>query len=997
MAILADNKNGEDFLVTTKTELYQPFQMPSLPQGATLADEGSLDVCAPELMSLPDTRRIMVAGEMAFFPNAGAVTPDVPLQNPDNSRLTRVIRGKNGFQYENVTSNPLLGEQRTNRQMHLCRGATADGAGNYPIYAYDWTANPVLTRTCAQAMSPVQISLSDGEILRVVNDNQLGPPDYCVEPGSGNGVQGGLLFYLRANPFDERDILRIADNVAANPNLSSGRRQQIAAAIRPLADAAIRQRETSEKMDRMMWIMLPGLLIPAYIAARASGMTDRLDSFIINSARAVWDTPGNLVRGDFSTAWRQWSDVFRPRNPVLTDLTERLSSQNIPLTEGGRAILEAFDRGEMTNDIHGGPSGSGKGYDTESAFAAALQGQSGVEAFEGMHLRAYRISVGAIVEKAGSWLNGGEKEFLKALKQVPDGSLVQLTEADQLAKCGMGSGNQPLNLLPRLYNIMEQRPGLFFVLESTRWPEIEAAAPDLLRRAGFSEITPPTPQKLREMLDVGVRMRRDGNKGQVLQRRYNAYTFTSEALDAITALGAYERGAPPSSHLMVMDQVMAEVARSRRGGSGGTEISAEDVIRYVARSTHTDADQVRQNLRGLLAGGVADNPRIEARIVEGFYRAYPTPRSGFVNPVRPNPNPAFIMHDGERIDLPAGSYVSAREAVNAGNPTASPAAPTAPAPGNGAGAQPVIRPSRENIYSSEIGLRELRGAISDIVFSNLWISSNNTDPRLGDYQGEFLRDVVDGVLHNISTQGVPVFEASGRVSPEFVERLQMIVRLKVAARISQLESRFGKANVKRMLQSADRKLADRDYLTSMLERRFSNGGGSPQPPPIAPSGNGAGAPRVVRTGWEEVLTYRVNDRAIYDALIQVDRGLAQYYRDNLSPVGRTVSTMGELVDATRSVNPALLDEALRSATLNGRPVSLVPERGVFEMVVRAAEGRGAFADGDPTARERMAARFETEVRSRSGIEGTEGRPEVDPAERERGRGRRRRAPVAGRP
>ncbi len=170
--------------------------------------------------------------------------------------------------------------------------------------------------------------------------------------------------------------------------------------------------------------------------------------------------------------------------------------------------------------------------------------------------------------------------------------------------------------------------------------------------------------------------------------------------------------------------------------------------------------------------------------------------------------------------------------------------------------------------------------------------------------------------------------------------------------------------------------------------------GRPAPTPTAPApGNGAGAPRVVRTGWEEVLTYSVNDRAIYDALAHVDRGLAEYYRANLSPAGRPVSTMGDLVEAMRSVNPGILEEALTSATMEGRPVSQVPERAIFEMVARSAEGRGNFTDGDPTVRMRMAERFEAEVRNRSGIDGTERPPEADPAERERRRGGRRRAPV----
>lgn len=161
--------------------------------------------------------------------------------------------------------------------------------------------------------------------------------------------------------------------------------------------------------------------------------------------------------------------------------------------------------------------------------------------------------------------------------------------------------------------------------------------------------------------------------------------------------------------------------------------------------------------------------------------------------------------------------------------------------------------------------------------------------------------------------------------------------------------------------------------------------------------NEAPAPVVVRTGWEEVLTDRLNDRAVYEALSRVDRVLADYYRTQISTSAQPVQTMSDLLARIALVHPETLEGALQAALAEGRPLTQMRERAIFELVARSAEARGSWRAEDATARPRMVASFETEVR-RAERDGIERREEARPGrEREEREARERRGRVEARP
>jgi len=116
---------------------------------------------------------------------------------------------------------------------------------------------------------------------------------------------------------------------------------------------------------------------------------------------------------------------------------------------------------------------------------------------------------------------------------------------------------------------------------------------------------------------------------------------------------------------------------------------------------------------------------------------------------------------------------------------------------------------------------------------------------------------------------------------------------------------------------------------------------------------------VVRTGWEEVLTDRVNDRAIYESLARVDRILAAYYREHVSPEINRVQSMSALL---ANISPQVASDALQALTAEGRSVTQARGLAIFELVARSAEARGEWHLDDPSSRPRLAAAFEADLR-----------------------------------
>jgi hypothetical protein len=608
-------------------------------------------------------------GYLIFLDTAESA-PATTYQNLDDDHYRRLMSGSNGLEYSPEGKD---GRPAGKAVLDICRKDDGDGS----VFVTDRVV-PVLTDETILANNPalpalrqVAFRFTEEEITAVIRGTGMNATHYGVDPYDKTR-------FLVFPDVGQIDAILVFIQGPSSP-IAPDRRGPMAAAFegtvsdlrfqRKFQDESLSaQKRNDERFAQMQWEnrIMQGLLM--YLTARQMNLTNAIDSFVSNVLRATVETPGLLIRRDIGSLKRRWGEIFRRKTPITVDVTDKLRAMRVPLTDGARQILEGFDRGEFPHVIFGGPSGAGKGFSVDGAFAAAVQGNSGVEAFEGLNLRAVRISVGAIVQEAGALLNGAEAIFLRSLNVLKDSpTLVQFTEADQLAEAGMTTGNKALNLLPRFYRIMEDEAykNLYIVLESTRWKTIETAAGDLLRRTAFGEVKPPLPQDVRKALETGIELRRTG-KGvsKATQKRFERLAFTPEALDAVTALGSFEvRGAPPSSYLTVLDGVARDV--SKKTPAGKASITVQDVIDYVARRTGAKPSEVAGDLKLLLKDGLENNPQIQSRLVASFYRAYPEPYNGFFNPVAPNPEKVVVTRNGEEEALPRGAYATAQEAIRA--------------------------------------------------------------------------------------------------------------------------------------------------------------------------------------------------------------------------------------------------------------------------------------------------------------------------------------------
>ncbi len=826
--------------MTTKTELFQPLRIRPLSEGTPLIDVATLDVCAPELTALPDTRRFMAGGEMGFFPNAGAMTPDVPLQNMSSSQFTSVYRDRNGLQYEQVTTNPLLGEQRTSRQLHLCRAERPDATRNYAVYAYDPLEHPVLNHRPENpaAVRTVPIHLRDGEIVRVVNECRINPADYGV-------TQSDTLpeSFLSIKP-DQVSVNGYADCISGLVSLSEERRGQIADAFRTVVGA-----ETNQAWS-LWWQRNWGAVFQgaaALLGVAGLGATvyyfRKMKQISVEAAVA---------------AARATQQDAKPR-----EVTSEATAREI-LNELGEDMLERARRGGYAPYVE--PRGSSRIarlYDSLHTNNAAMLWNAGggkTALAEGLaqHIaglpedRRVMYNIDITRFEAGTMYRGTYARNVTELQSAIEFLRGQGYEVtifiDEVAQRGAESGHmdegQAVKVLNALKPYLAKTNGFLIAAVREEWDRTLGNDPALSRRFDNFDAPAYTESQVREiLLDPRLRQYFTGQYGQGRIR------WSDGAVDTILEL---TRSFYPGEPLI---SASAKVARSIVGvrasdPQGQVEVTADQVYERFAASKNWTVPELRQRL---------DLIRRLVNLRDAYQR------QANLNMLAGRPQDPVRLSEGR--------------------------------------AQEVVH--------RWAGLPE---ADRDIYRRFSW----------GDGVGEYPRSFIESAF--------PPPQAQPPVPPR----------------------------------------------------------------PVAPApGNGAGAPRVVRTGWEEVLTHRINDRVVADALIALHQpGLFEYYRDQLSPLSGVVTNMSELL---RRIPPEVQERVLQWSTREmGRPVAQIPERVVFEMVVRSAEGRGAFTDGDATARERMAVRFEREVRDRSGIERTERGPEIDRAERERQRGRRR-APVAGRP
>ncbi len=501
-------------------------------------------------------------------------------------------------------------------------------------------------------------------------DYYLAPSQYCVS----EVVEGTTATrYFHVIP-DTGIVVPLANYVRENyPPAAAVVADGLQEAVRPELEKEKFQKELSSAQT---WnkLMMGAML---YITARQMGMTQWLDSVVSQTVNAIIETPKRLVRGDLGGVAQVWKKIFKASSPIVRDFTDEVRKANVPLTDAAREILAGFDRGSLPHVQLTGPSGGGKGHAVRAAAAAAVRGVSGVEAFEGQPVRYVRISASQIVKNAGSWMNKGEQLFFQAIDRYAGNGpvIVHLTEADQFAAAGMGPGNQPLNLLSRIYDIMEgtdpRYRNLHFILDSTRWEEIRKAAPDIPRRAAKVEIVPPLVTEVRKALDDGIQWRRSGGEGAIPQRRYSRATFTPEALDAIAALGSFADGAPPSSHLSVMDEVVASAVRASGPGQAPVQVTAQNVVDFVAGRANRPLAEVQAEWASVQREGLAGHVRVQQGIEEGFYRAYP-------NPI-----------NGRQTRIPGGA--AAVQAPQAPAPSARVASSSSGAPLTGAGLETALK------------------------------------------------------------------------------------------------------------------------------------------------------------------------------------------------------------------------------------------------------------------------------------------------------------------
>jgi len=588
-------------------------------------------------------RQILVdpSASTVYFPNVKDVSPKTTFLNVDDTLYRRILTTEGGFFYERKAYRddgaavPLgMGV------MHLCRSekpvVNASGKIGYEVYI---SHNSIIDNQPSQpaVLRPVIFEFRPEEIMAIVHGLQ---------------TESGVAFripndHYQVNPADHRQ-LSLMPNLKTLEAIIEGiqrkdslirpeRREAMVNALKKFIQLEIQQDDAGK--------IPPWLLTVLGIVGGTAATIPVM----------VWMQKRNerLMRE------MQQGPKFDTKQ-MFTDATESMKQKDeVDIPESQRSYVEAirsrFNQGGFPHIVLSGPSGSGKSYTADLIGRLAVNGQLGVGSFQNLGVRFVRIDVNEILRDAGSWQNGAQTRFFEILNQLTRENhgpvIIHLLEADKYAEAGQGPGNKPLNLLKELYTIMEgmnpQYRNVHFILDSTRWQTIREAAPDMLRRAEFMEIRPPFPEDVRRALVVGIDARRLRHKDDRIRERFERITFSPEALDAITAIGEFRDGAPPSSHLSIIDKIAEEADRHT---NQKLSITREHVVRWIARETSRRVSDVNAELADRLGpDGVRKNPRIQAAIMEGFYRAYPEPMRGRINPLEQvvvaGGNPGSIFDD----------------------------------------------------------------------------------------------------------------------------------------------------------------------------------------------------------------------------------------------------------------------------------------------------------------------------------------------------------------
>ncbi|HEX5036999.1 MAG TPA: ATP-binding protein [bacterium] len=582
-----------------------------------------------------------------FLPPDQIASPDAFL-NPDDELLRRVLTGTGGLVYEREGRSAGGETVPMGRgALHLCRSESP--AGDTGLYTVSVSDNAVLNNAPGNPapLRRVPIALTQSEIEAIVHGLRRADGTIFTLDGDHYLVDELQHSQLSLMP-DRNELEQIIELIEADgsPAIPPGeRREAIVAALNDFIRAEAAQSDILAEQLRWPPALIAGLSVVA--------------SIVPSVALMIWMQRRNerLMRELQQGPRINTAELFN--DPTGTMRT----SDRIVIPESQRRYVEAvrsrFNQGQFAHIVLSGPSGSGKSFTADLIGRLAVNGQLGVEGFAGRPVRFVRIDANDVIRSAGSWQNGAQARFFEVLNELTRDHtgplIIHLLEADKFAAAGQGPGNQPLNLLKELYTIMEgvnpQYRDVHFILDSTRWQIIREAAPDMLRRAQFMEIIPTTPEDLRSALESGVRSRRTSHADDRIRARFERITFSPDALDAITAMGEYRDGAPPSSHLSMIDTLAEEASQHT---TGPLTITREHVLRLVARDRALPIAEVRRELETRLGTeGIRQNPRIQSAILEGFYRAYPEPMRGRVNPMDlaavADANPASLFDSAPEI------------------------------------------------------------------------------------------------------------------------------------------------------------------------------------------------------------------------------------------------------------------------------------------------------------------------------------------------------------
>lgn len=171
----------------------------------------------------------------------------------------------------------------------------------------------------------------------------------------------------------------------------------------------------------------------------------------------------------------------------------------------------------------------------------------------------------------------------------------------------------------------------------------------------------------------------------------------------------------------------------------------------------------------------------------------------------------------------------------------------------------------------------------------------------------------------------------------------------------------------------------------------------PIAPVIATASNPAArpVPDVSANAWTEVLTHPVSAVDVRAALYAADPALAEYFEREISNALSPITTMSDLLLRISAMDPAILDQAAAAATADGRPLAEMTERGIFELISRAARSCGQWNPADPIRLADMPNLFERALRTQADTSRRTG--SLETREQEERRERERRIEPRGRP